>query len=341
MKFPLSFLIFLLAFFPLQSQWRNLTTNSTASLRGLAAVSKKVCWASGSEGTVLRTTDGGETFRNVPPSYEKYKTLQFRDIHAFDQNSALIISAGLPAVILKTKNGGKTWTETYRNETQGVFFDAMDFWDSKRGMAFSDAPDDKLFIIETKDGGNSWQPLPDSNLPTVFEKQGGFAASGTCLKTFGESSVIIGLGNQAATVLISNDFGKSWETWYTTLDFGAPSKGIFSFDFKNENEGICVGGDYRADSLSKNTIAQTADGGRSWQLISHPAVSGKYRSCVKYLSDNEIVAVSRTGTSFSKNNGKTWALLKGAFYTLSLAEDGTLWASGAEGKMAVWDFQKK
>ncbi|MDQ6716642.1 MAG: hypothetical protein M3Z83_11085, partial [Actinomycetota bacterium] len=52
--------------------WQLSSTGTTAPLRGLAPVSRQVAWVSGSEGTVLRTTDGGrswaESFRNAEPS---------------------------------------------------------------------------------------------------------------------------------------------------------------------------------------------------------------------------------------------------------------------------------
>ena len=41
------------------AQWVLQESHSTASLRGIHAVSKDVAWASGSGGTVLRTVDGG------------------------------------------------------------------------------------------------------------------------------------------------------------------------------------------------------------------------------------------------------------------------------------------
>lgn len=49
--------------------WEVLTTpTSTASLRGLSAVSQKVVWAGGSEGTILRSVDGGSTVTSVGPA---------------------------------------------------------------------------------------------------------------------------------------------------------------------------------------------------------------------------------------------------------------------------------
>ena len=55
---------------------------STARLRGLSAVSERTAWASGSAGTVLRTTDKGATWQSVGPPGTS--ALQFRDIEAFD-----------------------------------------------------------------------------------------------------------------------------------------------------------------------------------------------------------------------------------------------------------------
>ena len=72
--------------------WQLTPTGSTARLRGLSVVSSSVVWASGSQGTVLRTVNGGATWQNVgPPGTE---TLQFRDIEAFDASNAVILSIG-------------------------------------------------------------------------------------------------------------------------------------------------------------------------------------------------------------------------------------------------------
>ena len=70
--------------------WHDTPTGSTASLRGLSAVSANVVWASGATatgGVVLRTTDRGATWQNVSPTGPA--TLQFRDIEAFGPNKAV------------------------------------------------------------------------------------------------------------------------------------------------------------------------------------------------------------------------------------------------------------
>lgn len=284
---------------------------------------------------MLRTSDGGQSWQNVSPP--GYGSLQFRDIESIGANTALVLSAGLPAVILKTTDAGHHWKEVYRNENQGVFFDAMDFWDHRNGMAFSDAPANKLLIIETKDGGQSWQKIGDRLLPEVFPQQGGFAASGTCLKTFGDSSVIIGLGGPSSLCLLSHDRGLSWSKGSVPLDSGASSKGIFSFDFFDNRHGLCVGGDYTGDSATTHSAAFTNDGGRTWQRIEKEGISGKYRSCVAYLSIDTLIAVSRTGISYTVDGGLSWQSMAGSFYSISIRE-GAAWLSGPRGMVAKLFF---
>ncbi len=309
-----------------------LHTHSKASLRGLHALSAKVCWSSGSTGTVLRTRDGGQSFEMRSP--KGYDSLQFRDIHAFSTDTALVLSAGLPAVVLKTTDGGLSWRETYRNEQKGVFFDGMDFWDKKRGMAFSDAPYNKLLIISTRDQGENWQMLDTAALPAVAPHQGGFAASGTSLCTFGEEQVVIGLGGNTARLLYSADGGQSWQKQLLPIDAGTPSSGIFSIDFINSKQGFAVGGDYLGDSLTLRSAAYTEDGGRSWQPVKDTAIHGHYRSCVAYVSTQKLLAVSRTGISLSADGGKSWKPLEGHYYSVSVGKDGSIWLSGNDGRMA-------
>ena len=90
------------------SQWVKQTVNTTASFRGLSVVSEKIVWASGTGGTVIKTVDGGNAWKVMTvPGAEK---LDFRDIEAFDANTAYILSIGNgdASRIYKTTDGGVT-----------------------------------------------------------------------------------------------------------------------------------------------------------------------------------------------------------------------------------------
>ena len=77
----------------IQAQFDIEDSNSTASLRGIHNVGGGVAWASGTNGTVLRTEDGGYLWQTctIPPGAEK---LDFRGIQAFDENTAIVMSSG-------------------------------------------------------------------------------------------------------------------------------------------------------------------------------------------------------------------------------------------------------
>src|SRR5215203_4014703 len=114
MKLLIIFL-FLSCAIAVQCQWIKQTVNTTASFRGLSVVNEKTVWASGTNGTVIRTIDGGKTWNVFSvPGAEK---LDFRDIEAFDANTAYTLSIGNgdASRIYKTTDGGKTWKEQFKN----------------------------------------------------------------------------------------------------------------------------------------------------------------------------------------------------------------------------------
>ena len=316
--------------------WQAQESGVNAGLRGLSAVSDQVAWASGSGGTAIRTTDGGATWQNV--SIPGTDTLQFRDIEAFDANTAIVLSAGLPAVIYKTTDGGQNWEQKYFSMVEGTFYDAMDFWNEKEGIAFGDAINGRLLILKTTDGGETWNELPFEQRPQALEGQGGFAASGTCLRTVGESQVYIGLGGQEASLFYSFDKGETWQKTVTPIQSGEPTEGIFSIDFKNEMEGLMVGGDYRGDSLTKINAAYTTDGGKSWFPVMAGMKPKGYRSGVA-LWKNYVFAVGRESCDYYREGDKAYTLMEGQYYAVDVSLDGeAVWASGPGGAVGKLDF---
>src|SRR4026208_1800983 len=63
----------------LSPHWTVQTSGVNVRLRGVSAVSESVAWASGAGATVLRTADGGATWRKLKVSDDP---LDFRDIDA-------------------------------------------------------------------------------------------------------------------------------------------------------------------------------------------------------------------------------------------------------------------
>jgi photosystem II stability/assembly factor-like uncharacterized protein len=315
--------------------WTPLPTGVTARLRGISAVSAQVVWASGSNGTVIRTADGGATWQRLTiPGTEK---LDFRDIDAVDEKTAYVLSIGSGELsrIYKTSDAGSTWTEQFVNGDPKAFFDAMAFWDADRGVAVSDAVDGQFVILLTRDGGKTWTRVPPAALPPALPNEGFFAASGTNVATLGTDHVWVGTGAATeARVLRSSDGGRTWSLSRTPLAAG-PSAGIFSIAFSDAKHGMVVGGDYKLESRAANNAAITADGGATWTPVT--SLTG-FRSVVSYLTrdGSRLIAVGPAGSDYSRDRGKTWTPLAGAgFHTFSAARGGAVgFAAGERGAVS-------
>ncbi|MFF9909767.1 WD40/YVTN/BNR-like repeat-containing protein [Streptomyces sp. NPDC013457] len=316
--------------------WQLTETGTDARFRGLAAVDRRTAWAAGSKGTVLRTTDGGRSWRNVsPPGAGE---LELRDVEAFDARRAVVlaIGEGEASRVLRTDDGGATWTESFRNTDPRAFYDCITFFDHRHGLAMSDPVDGKYRILSTRDGGRSWAVLPDAGMPAALPGEAGFAASGQCLVSSGPRDVWLATGGGAtARVLHSRDRGLNWTVTETTVPAGDPARGVFGLAFRDRTHGIAVGGDYRKDQPSPQAAAVTADGGRRWRAASAPPPA--YRSGVAWLphSSSAALAVGPTGTDLTTDGGRTWRTVDtGSYDTVDCTRDGACWASGEKGRIA-------
>ena len=320
-------------------KWVPQASGTSARFRGVSAVSASVAWASGSHGTVARTVDGGVTWEAmVVPGAE---ILDFRDIEAFDANTAYVLSIGPGdrSRIYKTMDGGRTWTLQFKNLNPKAFFDAMAFWDEKSGVVMGDPVDGKTVIVRTFDGGLTWIDVPPKNIPAALAGEAAFAASGTCIVTEGTDNVWIGTGGgREARVFRSTDRGFRWTVATTPIAAGASSAGIFSLAFRDSRNGIAVGGDYGKEGESSDNLAVTDDGGATWTVPGVMRLRG-FRSAVAFLpgaSSTLVVTTGPAGSDYSLDGGRTWAALEGpGFHALGLARSIFAgWAVGETGRIA-------
>lgn len=319
------------------AQWIKQTVDTTASLRGLSVVSEKIVWASGTGGTVIRTIDGGKTWKVIHVAGAE--KLDFRDIEAFDAKTAYILSIGNgeSSRIYKTIDGGATWKEQFRNKNEKAFYDAMACWDKTRCVAMSDPVDEHFYVIVTHDGGRTWNTTAD-NLLYAKEGEAAFAASGTCLITTGKAGIFFVSGGNRARVFRTANQGWTWDFAETEMAKGTAGSGIFSiamFDIKN---GVIVGGNYEKPNEAKDNFAVTTDGGVTWKLGT--GLSG-YRSGVTYVDKNTIIAVGTNGSDISADGGKTWSRLdKENYNSVRALNSQSVWAVGAKGLVSKFHFRK-
>jgi len=304
----------------------------STSIRGLSVVDDSVAWVSGSEGWVGRTTDRGSTW--YWQQVTGYETIDFRDIEAFSATDAVIVSAGTPLVILCTEDGGGTWHEAYRDERPEIFFDGMDFWDDRRGIAYGDPIGGVMQLLTTADGGASWKSISQTADIRLADGEAGFAASGTGIRTLGSGDVFIATGGSRARLFYSDNSGQNWTVNDCPMIQGTASTGIFSITFWDKQHGVAVGGDYQNDDEADGAVYVTADGGKTWE--SPASGTHGFRSAVEYLNPDTLIAAGTSGVDISFDGGFHWQALSGAsFHVVRKAKSGS-WTllAGADGRIA-------
>jgi photosystem II stability/assembly factor-like uncharacterized protein len=323
------------------AQWVKVPVSTTAGLRGLSLTSGTV-WASGTQGTVIRSADEGKTWSVMTvPGAEK---LDFRGIHAFDANTAVIMSSGPAqdgqARIYRTSDAGKSWTQVFEQKTPGVFFDAIAFWDRKHGIVLSDPVEGHFLLFVTSDAGLTWKPLPSTAMPPALAKEGAFAASNSCLVVEGENNVWFATGGAAvARVFHSTNRGHSWTVSETPVHPANASSGIFSLAFQDDTYGVAAGGDYAHPERSDvPNLLFTEDGGKSWQAAPLSDPAGLYLSSVAVLpapqksTAKPIRAAGITGLYFASiTEPGTWTRDSGENLNTVLYNEHGSWAVGAQG----------
>lgn len=300
-------LLFILLCFPLIGFGQSYSlvlqnTGSSTSFRGMSIVSDQVAWVSGSNGTIGKTIDGGSTWQWIKPA--GYEKLDFRDIEAFDTDRAIVVNAGSPAYILLTIDGGKSWTQTYKNTDSAIFLDGMDFWDSKRGIVFGDPIKNRMQLLRTNDGGLSWEDISPNLKSDLLAGEAGFAASGTSIITMDNGKVWIATGGAVSNIYYSNNYGNKWGSYKCPIIQGESSTGVFSMAFHNKKAGVVVGGNYLKDNENSNNILLTSNSGKTWTKPLKP-VDG-FRSGVIYVNEKVIIATGSSGTDVSIDAGISW-----------------------------------
>ena len=306
--------------------WQEIKTPVKASLRGLSPVSDKVCWASGSGGTWLKTVDGGKSWTHGVIG--GLDSVDFRSIHAFDENRAIAASAGQPAVIFMTSDGGRNWTKVHQ-EVESAFFDAITFMNRKRGFVLGDPIGGKWMILETLDAGKTWNSL--SKLPLAVEGEAAFAASSSSLIA-DKTQLILGTGGSQSNLHFYSFSKESWDKVPVPLMIqGQSSQGIFALvDYKNQL--ILVGGDYVKPEVREGNLVRMSEG----DFIRPEKTTRGYRSGIAVLKKpNYLIAVGPDGSDFSKDGGLTWDGFSAVGYHAVKSTPGQkiVWASGSKGRI--------
>jgi photosystem II stability/assembly factor-like uncharacterized protein len=283
--------------------WTSVFNNYTLEFKGIdncdtnyamAVSDLLVGW--NSWGTILKTTDAGETWNyvlydtngNTPPYYNYAQDISYptRDfcIIGCDSNS-----------FLKTTDGGKTWNDYYVNlpYTNLGFYD-VDMFDDKNGVLGS-----QKYIDVSHDGFNTWD--------TIHIPAGDYLF---CISMATHNSICLLLRyidnypDYRVRFFRSDDGGKIWNE-YPHPDYKTPMK----MQFIDSLIGYEVGGKSTGVGNRKYILVyKTSDGGHSWYnvLDTEITVSFGLQKLDFYDNDNGIVVGQFGAVFWTHDGGKSW-----------------------------------
>ena len=329
-----------------QNSIKILTEKKGISLRGLSLPSKKVIWASGSKGSVVRSVDGGNSFEWL--QVKGYEQRDFRAIHAWNEQEAIIVAIAAPAYILKTKNGGANWYKVYENADTAMFLDAIQFKDDTTGFVVGDPINNHIFLLTTNNKGENWTAIPNEYFKSKLKEGEAFFASSSSNIAQSNNNQFLVTGGLASRLWING------EAMNIPIIQGKKSTGANSIAISpNGNTMLIVGGDFAQDSLStqnivklsrisapKSNLKHYANKKERWVI--NPAISNPfgYKSCVSFLNNNLALVCGTSGIALSKNNGKTWQNISNMSFHVVKKQPNTKNAffAGSGGKIGVAFF---
>jgi photosystem II stability/assembly factor-like uncharacterized protein len=242
------------------------------SLRSLALIDQKTMVAVGDFGTIVKTTDGGQTWKSQ--SYGS--SIYLKAVWFTSASSGIVV--GDNGTVLRTSNGGTTWSA--QTIDPRISLSGLYFTDANTGMAVGYPG----AAYRTTDGGRTWT-----------QKVVSPAISLTAV-SFVQDTHIGFLVGSSGSIYRTTDAGVTWTRQVSGLE-GVDAPTLRGVSFADANTGSVVG-DF-------GIILRTVDGGVTWTR----QVSGtKYHLNAVCLKDSENgTAVGEVGLILqTTDGGKTW-----------------------------------
>ncbi|MDT8322627.1 MAG: YCF48-related protein [Bacteroidota bacterium] len=224
--------------------------------------------AAGSAGLILRSTDAGESWQEIPSG----ATDVLRRVRWY--NAQLGVILGNEGVALKSTDAGASW-QRMTTGTSDALFD-IHFFDAQRWLAIGRG----ARVISTTDGGGTWEN-ESSGLNNYNE-----------LAFRGELGLIVG---NKGTIRRTIDGGGKWTGPKSGTDLE-----LTSVSFGDDSTAIIAG--------INGTILRSSDYGKTWEQVYASIPISIYRlSGVRHLTRDHVIIVGYGGIILeSTDAGLTW-----------------------------------
>lgn len=300
-------------------------------LRGLSPTGGKRYWASGSKGWLIRGHDERQDAIRIVGA----EKLDFRGLHAFDDNHVLAMSAGPgeASQLWRTKDGGKTWKRIAANQDPEGFWDSIAFVDSRRGFILGDPTKGRFTVLYTADGGETWARLKDEGVPPAAPNEGAFAASNGCVAIGPRGQVAFCSGGAGkARVYVSRGGGGVFVALDTPILADAPSKGAFAVAYDKHGALWVCGGDYQKPRAEGVNLARLDPGRVSFEAVAAPT---GYLSGIS-VKGSTVMATGLAGTIVSRKGGPFQRVSAAPMNTVRLSSEKSAVLCGPKGAIGLW-----
>ncbi len=306
-----------------RAQWNLEDSHTSADLRGIDNVGSGVAWASGTNGTVLRTEDGGYLWQacTIPPGAEH---LDFRGVQAFDANTAIVMSSGKGDLsrLYKTTDGCQTWKLVFTNPDKDGFWDGVKFVGKGEGFVLGNPVAGRFVLFFTLSGGEKWDRLITRDLEATNPQAGAFAASNSGMTLLGPDGVpTFGTSgpdgpwlyvpdeqcNQLMDPTVCFEYALRFEKMKLPMSGDSTTAGVFSVAADSRGGVVEVGGDYKRPGAASGTAAVWT---RWREANAADTPPHGYRSSVAYDAASKTwITVGPNGTDISTDDGRNWRAL--------------------------------
>ena len=300
-------------------RWQPIPSGVTSTLLDIDFVDSRHGWAVGQDGTIIATSDGGETWQAQHTGFE----ITLRSVDFTDTQTGWAV--GHLGLILHTDNGGQTWSVADREAAFDLDLIHVSFTSPTTGWIITEQGG---FALMTTDGGSTWHR---QDIDSAQDRSDAFILndyhSWVALKSGG--------------VLSTSDSGQSWQTHKGVNQVEIGTSGIYFLDerrgwiagWRGKEKGLTSGVQF-VKFLTDGMVAYTADGGQTWTRVD--ADTGKFLWDVAFVDAQEGWAVGSFGqTMRSTDGGRTWTLeppvTESTLRAVTFSDPGTAWAVGENG----------
>lgn len=284
---------------------------AVAELKGVDAVDANTAYVVGDDAQILKTTDGGQSWRQLSSPAQNPGTgldpAWLRGVKfPMDANNGWV--AGRYGVLLHTTDGGSSWTRQYVYDGQGNQHTGFLWFVQSYDNAHAITAGKEGYVFRTSDAGNSWQ-FSTANMSVNIRDL-----------SYGSPSAVYGVTLYDSFVTSDNG-GASWIRRY-------PGSGgdLFGVDFKGVYNGWISG--------QAGRIMRTTDAGDNWTMQSSGTTVDLNH--IRFVDNSVGWAIGNGGViRWTVNGGNTWtpqaSSVSDNLLWLDMVDAYDGWAVGANG----------